>query len=147
MCLIEYTVCAHLSNFCRYDHIIILTSVCTMCGLCVRKRFTSWKMSTVPSSFTLSMAILMAQKAPDRPVPALQETQGVLAVRYTLLIPAMYHHRTVTSLLLPLNHLINNIKKSGYCWRWAFFWPASVVVLDYCAGVTELLLWTITCAT
>jgi len=31
-------------------------------------------MSTVPSAFTLSMAVLMAQKAPDRPTPALEVT-------------------------------------------------------------------------
>lgn len=56
------------------NHVLVLTSVCTMCGLCVRKCFTPWKMSTVPSAFTLSMAVLMAQKAPDRPTPALEVT-------------------------------------------------------------------------
>ena len=32
-----------------------------------------WKTSTMPSAFTLSMAVLNAQKAPVRPIPALKE--------------------------------------------------------------------------
>jgi len=73
--------------------------------------------------------------------------QDEVTMRYPVHIPAVDHHRMVTTLLLPLNHLINKINHSSSCWRGALFWPASVVVLDHCVGVTELLLWTITCAT
>lgn len=49
----------------------ILTSVCTMWGLCSLRLFTVWKTSKIPSAFTRSRTVLKAQKVPVRPAPAL----------------------------------------------------------------------------
>lgn len=48
------------------------TTVCTMCGLCVRKLLTVWKTSRRPSAFTRSRMLLRAMKVPVRPAPALK---------------------------------------------------------------------------
>lgn len=52
------------------------TTVCTMCGLCVRKLLTVWKTSRRPSAFTRSRMLLRAMKVPVRPAPALQRKDG-----------------------------------------------------------------------
>lgn len=53
-----------------------LTTVWTMCGLCMRKLLTVWNTSRRPSAFTLSRMLLSAIKVPVRPAPALW-TEGV----------------------------------------------------------------------
>lgn len=50
----------------------VLTSVCTMWGLCSLRLLTVWKTSRMPSAFTLSRTVLSAQKVPVRPAPALK---------------------------------------------------------------------------
>ena len=57
-----------------------------MCGRCVRRCFTVWKTSMSPSLFTLSMAVLRAQKAPVRPIPALHKDR----VRTSVVIEREY---------------------------------------------------------
>lgn len=52
------------------------TTVCTMCGLCVRKLLTVWKTSRRPSAFTRSRMLLRAMKVPVRPAPALKRKDG-----------------------------------------------------------------------
>lgn len=51
----------------------LLTSVCTIAGLCVLSIFTVWKMSTTPSYLIRSKTMLRVMKTPVRPTPALSK--------------------------------------------------------------------------
>ena len=55
-------------------HIILalLTSVCTVAGLCIRRFFTVWKTSTTPSACILSIMTCKATNTPLRPIPLLK---------------------------------------------------------------------------
>ena len=57
-------------------HIIILTSVCTVAGLCIRRFFTVWNTSTTPSACILSIMMCSATNTPLRPIPLLKGEKG-----------------------------------------------------------------------
>lgn len=92
----------------------MLTTVCTMWGLCMRKLFTVWNTSNSPSALTRSKILLSAMNVPVRPAPALQRrSKGTFqkcpqyehsADITSARLPAVYNNRMIPRLLLlPLN--------------------------------------------
>lgn len=90
--------------------LLILTTVWTMWGLCMRKLFTVWNTSNSPSALTRSKILLSAMNVPVRPAPALQTQKqrnvskmlqsehsvGVMSVH----LPAVYNNGVIPRLLL-----------------------------------------------
>ena len=52
---------------------IQLTLVLTMNGLCALAALTVWKMSTPPSTLTLSISVIQVMNTPLRDMPSLKE--------------------------------------------------------------------------
>ena len=72
-----------------------------MNGRWMREDFTNWKKSTSPSDFTRSSWAWMQRNVPVRPMPSLQETNGIIPLYLLKNDTPQLHTRTIQYTKVP----------------------------------------------
>lgn len=116
----------------------LLTSVCTIAGLCVLSIFTVWKMSTTPSYLIRSKTMLRVMKTPVRPTPALSKEKAQSSQRCTEMMLHISGHGSCESEYCVGRFCVDRDILSVHlcCWLLTYSGPRSVHL-----GQTALLFY------